>query len=167
MNSLIELLSHPYLITNRVAESVYQEEGAAIQQRLRSRIKGRHHFTVEDYQAIRKEAINVSRQLDRIADKLDKKEQAGDKQDWLLLMQHPWLNHKHILKQVGKKYGLSYYKIYDSLRDKVDRPQGFIGGLSKEYRRFASWIRQRLDEAKVEKKEYVFSVGRGGGSHRG
>lgn len=169
MQSLIAILSHPYLITNRVAEAIYAEEEAsnAIHQRLRARIKGRHHFTVEDYKAVRKVFRSFIQQLERLAKKLEKKFNTGEQQDWLRLMHHPWLNHKNLLTEVGQQFELDYYGVYDGLRYRKTLPKKFIPTLIEAYKEYTKWIKEQLEVAKIEKKEYRFSVGRGGGSHRG
>ena len=168
MNSLIDILGHDYIVINRMAEAIYGETGNAINQRLRSRIKRRHHFTVEDYKASRRELLAFSRQLDRIADKMEKL-QAGDKKkiDWLKQMHHPILNHKNLIAEVATGFQSGYYSLYDGLRNKKALPKGVIPAMVKEYRQFAEQIRAALESAKEEKKTYTFSQGRGGASHRG
>jgi hypothetical protein len=166
MQSLIDLLSHPHLVLNRVAEQVYEGEGNATHQRLRSRVSGRHRFTSDEYQAIRKTALGVSRRLDSIATKIDDALASGQPKDWLQLVAHPWLNHKSLLAEAGAPLGMDYLRSYDALRGQRPLPEAYLPSLANTYRDFAAWIRAQLDLAKVERKAYPFSQGRGGASHR-
>lgn len=166
MESLIELLSHPYLILNRVAEDVYGEKTAAMHQRLRSRVLGRHRFGVEEYKDLRRELLKFARQLERIAGKLD--EQAADpgKANRLTQIQHPWLNHRAILEDLGRPYDLRYTAVYDRLRSRTSLPEGMLANLAILYRTFAATVQHQLEAAHEARKAYPFSQGRGGASHR-
>ncbi|MDX2286979.1 MAG: hypothetical protein NW241_22635 [Bacteroidia bacterium] len=166
MEHLIQLLSHPYLVLNHVAETVYEAEGAAVHQRLRSRVKGRHRFLTEEYKAIRKQALGFSRKLDRMAEKLLEAQADGARPDATRLMQHAWLNHKEVLEAVGAKAGLSYYQTYDRLRNRLQPAPETLQALAGELTAFAQWVRERLDAAQEESKAYAFSQGRGGASHQ-
>lgn len=166
MQSLIDLLAHPYWILNHVAETIYEGEGAAFHQRLRSRLKGRHRFTVEDYKALRKHMLVVSRRLDGLAERIRQADPAtAPSENWVKRLQHPWINQKPVFEAVGKAHGLSYLQVYDALRNRTRLPEGFLPEVAEEYHGFASWIRDQLDLAREEKKAYRFSQGRGGASH--
>jgi hypothetical protein len=172
MNSLIEILSHPYLVLNPIAEDLYPpvpenaEGSEALHQRLRSRVKGRHRFAVEEYKALRKGLLSLSRKLDRDAEKLRAQAAEGKGGDLRRLIQHPWLNAKELLGRLGAAQGLNYYQVYDRLRSRVKAPEGSLEALAGELSAFAAWLRERLEAAQAESRDYPFSQGRGGGSHR-
>lgn len=166
MQALIDLLTHRYLVLNHIAESVYDEATVACHQRLRSRVQGRHRFTVEDYKTLRKEALAFSRRLDRKADQLEAALGQEGPVDWKSLVSHPWLNLKEVLADAGAPFGYRYSQAYDRLRVRTPPPEGFIRGIATRYRDFAQHIRTQLDTAHAHRKDYVFSAGRGGGSHR-
>lgn len=172
MNSLIEILSHGYLVLNPIAEAIYPpvaenaEGSEALHQRLRSRVKGRHRFAAEEYKALRKGLLSLSRKLDRDAAKLRALAAEGKASDLRQLIQHPWLNAKEVLGRLGSAQGLNYYQVYDRLRSRVKAPEGALEALAGELSRFAAWLRERLEAAQAESREYAFSQGRGGASHR-
>ncbi|MDX1909413.1 MAG: hypothetical protein SF053_20405 [Bacteroidia bacterium] len=174
MNDLIEILSHPYLVLNAIARDTYEGETPdnpdteAFNQRLRSRVKGRHRFSAEEYKTLRRLLIAFSRKLDRYADKLEA-QSAPDTPaaDLTRLFQHPWLNHKEILEGLGARSGLNYYQLYDRLRSRVKADAQASRDLATELRRFAAWVRERLEQAHEARKTYVFSNGRGKASHKG
>lgn len=163
MNSLIEVVAHPYLVINRIAETLYRDKGNAIHQRLRSRIKGRHRFTMEEYQTLRRLLTDMSGRFAYIASKLETAQQAPGTEapDWHRLLRSRWINTSHLLEAVGADYGLSYLQVYDRLRNRATLPEGFVPALIAEYRRFAAWIDAQLELAKAERKDYAFSQGRG------
>ena len=163
MNSLIEVVAHPYLVLNRIAETLYRDKGNAIHQRLRSRVKGRHRFTMEEYQTLRRILVDMSTRFAAIASKLEAAQQspALEAPDWRRLLRSRWINTSHLLEVVGAGYGLSYLQVYDRLRNRATLPEGFLPGLIAEYRRFAAWIDAQLEQAKAERKDYAFSQGRG------
>ncbi|RMG66808.1 MAG: hypothetical protein D6722_14320 [Bacteroidetes bacterium] len=166
MQTLIDLLSHRYLVLNRVAESVFDVPAPACHQRLRSRVQRRHRFAVEDYKTIRKEVLAFSRRLDRMAGKLEAAQASDKPADWKALMHHPWLNLKEVLVDAGAPLGLGYAQAYDRLRLRAAPPEVLIRGVAATCRDFAAWLRAQLEAAQVERKTYVFSAGRGGASHR-
>ena len=163
MNSLIEVVTHPYLVLNRIAETLYRDKGNAIHQRLRSRVKGRHRFTMEEYQTLRRVLADMSGRFAYIASKLETAQQAPGMEapDWRRLLQSRWINTSHLLEAVGARYGLNYLQVYDRLRTRPPLPEGFVPALIAEYRRFAAWIDTQLEQAKAERKDYGFSQGRG------
>lgn len=165
MQALIDFLTHPYVVLNHVAESVYDDTGTACHQRLRSRVKGRHRFTIDDYKNLRREILTFSRRLDRQANLLEAALTQEGTPDWKALVTHPWLNLKTILTEAGQPFGYTYSQAYDRLRIRTQPPAEFIQGIATLYREFAAWTRTQLDAAKTQRKEYAFSLGRGGGSH--
>lgn len=167
MKSLIAVLKHPCLVVNRVAEGVYGEKGAKYNERLRSRIKERHYFTFHEYQQLRKVLMAFSMRLDQIAEGMTEAlSTSTSKPDWKKLMRNRWIKSMVILRKVGKPYGLTELQVYDRLRGRGILPDTFLPNLIQEYREFASWIREKLAEAKIEKKTYEFSQGTGGAGHR-
>jgi hypothetical protein len=165
MQSLIDILNHPALVLNRVAETVYDGQGPAVHQRLRSRAQQRHRFSVADYKALRKHLLAFSRRLDVIAERLEASQEVS-RPDWLKLMHHPWLNHKYLLTQLGAPHQLSYLQVYDGMRGRIPLPEALPLELAQQYRQLALWLREQLELAKEARKTYPFSQGRGGGSHR-
>lgn len=166
MQSLTTLLNHPYIIRNRVAEAIYGGSSAAINQRLRARVLGRHRYTKDDYQALRKEGLAFAKKIDAIAQKITKTYTQNPKNThWLQLIHHSWLNHKSIVLKVAGAYKLSYTRAYDGLRSRTSLPEGFLPQIAEEYRQLAEFVRNQLDIAKSEKKDYPFSKGKGGASH--
>ncbi len=165
MKSLIKLLSHPYLVLNHMATTIYEDAGSPVHQRLRSRVTERHRFSVEDYQAIKKSALATSRRLDRIAEKIRSAQQESHSPNWLRLCEHPWINQKALVEAVGQHYDLSYLRAYDALRSRAPLPEGFLHDLAKQFELLAAFMRDCLEDAKEEKKIYPFSHGRGGASH--
>ncbi len=167
MKSLIALLSHPYLVVNRIAETVYGEKRAAIQERLRSRIRERHYFTFSEYQQLRKAFMAFSVRLDQLADRMEAARKGADpRPDWHQLMRNRWLKPMVILRKLGKPHGLTQLQTYDRLRGRGKLPDTFTHELIREYRDFATWIRACLAQVKVEKQTYEFSQGTGGAGHR-
>ncbi|MEM7660204.1 MAG: hypothetical protein AAF399_29120, partial [Bacteroidota bacterium] len=81
------------------------------------------------------------------------------------LMDHPWINRKPILAQVGEKHGLTYYQVYDQIRGRTTFQPEIFESLLQVYEEFARMIELRLEAMKEERKNYLFSHGRGGRGH--
>ncbi len=161
MNSLIELLNHPYHILNHLAGAMYSNIApTAAHQRLRSRAKGLHHFTPEEYKTLREMFGRLAKTLERFATRLETPVD-GPQPNWLTVTAQPWLNHKKIMEATGEPLGLSYVTIYDALRGKRTPPEGLLPALASHYRQHATWIRTQLDQSKAERSSYAFSAGRG------
>jgi len=166
MQSLTDLLLHPYLVLNHVAEAVYGEENIAVKTRLRSRVNGRHRFTREEYKAIRSKGLSFARRLDGLADRIGAwAVESPPSSRGLQLIHHPWLKKKNILRAAAATVDLTYLQVYDGLRGKRQLPRDFYLALAGEYQDFATFVRQQLEIATEEKKNYPFRAGMGGKAH--
>lgn len=164
MESLVRLLKNPCLVENRIAEAMYDSEKPAVHTRLRSRLRGRHRFSVSDYKAARKVLLSLSRRLDQMADRIEKLHQDNKTPTagLLALVKHPQLHLHYVLQAAGLE---DYYRTYDQLRQRTTPPPEMPAALSHALKTLAAQLRDGLAQAEMEAKEYVFSVGRGGGSH--
>jgi hypothetical protein len=166
MKSLIEVLDHPFLIQNRIAEDLYEDTGAIYFERLRSRIKGRHRFTLAEYKDLRKLLSAFAGKIHRLPPRLDRAWANQHDGPWVYrLMDHPWVNRKSILLEVGKRENLTYYQVYDQIRGRTVFKQNIYDRLVEVYEEYAPWLDEKLEEMKEERKTYLFSHGRGGRGH--
>ncbi|MEZ4851058.1 MAG: hypothetical protein R3B93_21070 [Bacteroidia bacterium] len=171
MKSLIDILRHPYLLLNRVAERIYPDAKSpvAAHQRLRSRRNKIHFFELSDYEKLRDEFSAFADELDQIAQNLEALNPStpGALQEVMHITTHPWVKKKLVLTKVAEKCELTYYTVYDGLRGKNQSlPKKFVPTLAREYTGFAGWLRKRLERAEKEKEKYRFGLGKGGAGHR-
>lgn len=154
LSSLIELLQHPSIIMNSVAEDIYGSKGKPDIQRLRSRSIGRHRFTLDEYtilvRLVSKKYIPF---LQKIAGQPEK----------LSTQKYPhWLNLKYLLTLAATASGQSYFLLYDRLRGRVKIKTEEYEQIALAFSTVANEFERLLKQAKVESKEYVFGTGRGG-----
>lgn len=164
LTTLINLLNHPYVVRNRLAEALYGETGAAAFTRLMSRARGRHRFREEEVRGLIKLFRRLAGKLERRAEKLQGLDLTQlTPRRIIRLLELPELNLKPLVETaLGKG---NYYAFYDRARNRAQLPEEWRGAVAEELQRFATEIREQCDVAKQEARGYPFSVGKGGGSH--
>lgn len=161
LKSLTDLLTHPYLVRNRLAETLYGESSNAVYTRLMSRAKGRHRFREEEAHGLIKIFERLAGRLERLADKLQGAEVKPADAKKLLVF--PELNLKPVIDAtLGQGRYLSFY---ERLRDGRTLPEGWLEAVAAELLRLAAQIRENADLARGEARQYPFSYGKGRISH--
>lgn len=161
LKSLTDLLTHPYLVRNRLAETLYGESSAAAHTRLMSRAKGRHRFREEEASGLIKIFEDLAGRLEGLAGKLQGAEIEPD--DTKMLLVFPELSLKLLIDAaLGEGHYLSFY---ERLRDGRTLPEGWLEAVAAELRRFAAQMRENADLARREARQYPFSYGKGRISH--
>ncbi len=165
MQSLIDLLKHPYTIPNKVASEIYQSALPADFVRLRSRITETHHFTEAEVSALQSYFSQKARAIKKTVGQLPRHLSTGE--NLLAPLQQLGLNLKAIVLSVPDT-GLSYTQAYDVLRGRSKNvPAEFHSKLSNSLTEFAAFIEQQVATSKKEAKKYLFNYGKGGISHYG
>jgi hypothetical protein len=166
MEPLQNLLKHPFVVSNRLAELLYKEEGVNCFTRLRSRSRGRHRFTKEEYKGLvklfREMSTRVRTKADRLADAL---QTPYAHRNLRHMLEHPTINLRQMLMAAGREIGKTYYQFYDSLRGRSPLQPGEGEAIVACFRAFADEIDAALEAAKQSAKHYPFSAGRGQVSH--
>jgi hypothetical protein len=166
LHSLTYLLNHPYLVRNRLAESLYGETGVGPFTRLQSRANGRHRFQEQEVKDLIKILTRLANLLERRAEKLEKLDlaTAGPRAVRDILDLKAFNAKPLIEKAVGKG---NYFAFYDRARLRGELSDDWRRAAAEELRNFANEIRDKCAMARQEARRYPFSVGRGGGSHLG
>ena len=151
---MIEILKHPSIIMNSVAEDIYGSKAYTDVQRLRSRKIGRHRFTLDEYTIlVRLTGKKYIPYLHKIAGQPEK----------LSIQKYPhWLNLKYVLGQTAITSGQSYYLLYDRLRGRTKIKTEEYEQIALTLKAIAHELESLLKQAKEESKEYVWGTGRGG-----
>lgn len=152
MQSLIDILSHKALVIKALVQVIYKEHSVAGYQRLVSRKTGRHRFTYEEYMILRRFGTEMIQWL-----------HAQAESDTLPTTYPDWLNFKAIIQMAANSDDESvYFKWYDGLRQKSALDETQQQAIRQAMLDFATFLEQQLALADTEKKDYVFSTGRGG-----
>jgi len=164
LSSLTDLLNHPCLVRNRLAEALYGEAGAPAHVRLASRARGRHRFREEEVAGLLKLLPRLARKLEHRAGKLaalDLEQATPSAVQRLLDL--PELNAKPLIENaLGKEH---YFSFYDRTRARGRLPEAWRNAVADELLRFAETIRTSVAAARQEARRYPYSYGKGGGSH--
>lgn len=164
MQPLLDLLNHPYLVRNRLAEQLYGRSTTADHQRLKSRAAGRHRFREEEVKGLVKILLRLADKIDRRAQKLaDLPLDEADNRVVYRLLDLPELTPKPLIDDaLGPE---RYFSFYDRARQRGQVPDDWRQAVVAELRRFAGYLRQQCERTRLEARRYPFSYGMGGASH--
>lgn len=152
MDSLVALLSHKALVINAIADIVYKERSTAAHQRMVSRKTRRHRFTYEEYMGLNRFGKKAAKWL------------RSQVETAALPNAYPeWLSLKAIIQVAAHTDDETiYFRWYDGLRQKTNLSPEQQTAVLAALLQLAEFVEQQLSLANTEKKDYVFSTGRGG-----
>lgn len=160
MQAMQTLLSHRYLILNRIAIQLYGQDSGAAKQRLRGRVRGQLRFTEAEYLQLVQFVGQCARRMDDINKELQKPPKRGAALP-IELLKEPWLNTKALITDAGNDAGLPdpYYTLYDRLRLRQAESPELLSALARRANTFAQWLRGELEMAREEAKTYEWGKG--------
>jgi len=168
MDSLIQLLSHPYLMKKAVADIIYEEHNANTYERLRSRIKQRHRFTHDEYKKLTlffsefAEYIEIRAAIVSLA---AQQPELVSNQPLLESFAHPCLVFKALADDISISERPHYYHLYDQMRNRTTLKPEWANALADKLKDYATTIRQHVEQAHQQSNTYRFNYGRGNVSH--
>jgi hypothetical protein len=164
MPALKKLLAHPVFVLKQLSFDLYEEEGAAAYERLRSRVTGRYRFRKEECQKLHKIFITLAKAFRKASKKLEKLLDSPDKLEWHILMpllDYPHINLKAIIEPIGQKYEKNYFQTYDALRRRSAFTETLCTELVFHLQQLAHDIEEQIKLSKDDAKKYTFN-GNGG-----
>lgn len=164
LHSLTALLSHPFVVRNRLAEALYGAGNVATHTRLTSRARGRHRFTEWEVRRLLVILRRLARKLERRAGKLAALGEEELRSGAVLrLLDLPEFNAKPFIEAaLGSE---RYYTFYDRARARGHLPDAWRQAVVDALNTFVQEIYSGCEQAERDARQYPFSHGKGGASH--
>lgn len=159
--ALKTLLAHPVFVLKQLSFDLYEEEGAAPYERLRSRVRGRHRFRKEECHKLHQIFVALAKAFRKASKKLAKLLKTPDQLEGHILMpllECPHINLKAIIEPIGKKYGKNYFQTYDAIRRRSAFTETLCTELVSHLEQLANDIEKQIKLSKNEAKKYSFNL---------
>ena len=162
MESLQETLQHNYLVIAAMATELYGNDSANSKVKFRDKAKGRHRFTKEEVNTLLQILTKLAKQIESQLKRLDKAlQKEKPPQNLFPYFTHPMLHAKHLYTDVGIELDLNYDAVYAKVKGKTNMTTEVLEVLKKTFIEYSNTLQQQVQTIKAEKKNYLFSQGRG------